>query len=34
LRAAEDAWIALDFPTEPASIAAIADTAARHAKAG
>jgi len=34
LRAAEEAWIALDFPMEPASIAAIADTAARHAKAG
>jgi poly(A) polymerase len=34
LRAAEDAWIALDFPTEPASIAAIADTAARHAIVG
>jgi poly(A) polymerase len=34
LRAAEEAWIALDFPTELASIAAIADSAARHAKAG
>jgi len=34
LRAAEEAWIALDFPMEPASIAAIADTATRHAQAG
>jgi poly(A) polymerase len=34
LRAAEEAWIALDFPMEPTSIAAIADTAARHTKVG
>ncbi len=34
LRAAEEAWIAVNFPTEAASIAAIADAAARNAKAG
>jgi poly(A) polymerase len=34
MRAAEEAWIALDFPVEAASIAAIADAAARHARAG
>jgi poly(A) polymerase len=33
LRAAEEAWIAVNFPTEAASLAAIADAAARHAKA-
>jgi poly(A) polymerase len=33
LRAAEEAWIAVNFPTEQASIAAIADAAARHAQA-
>jgi poly(A) polymerase len=34
MRAAEEAWIAVNFPTEPASLAAIADAAARHGKAG
>ena len=29
LRAAEEAWIAADFPADPAAIAAIADTAAK-----
>jgi poly(A) polymerase len=32
LRAAEEAWIAVNFPTEAASIAAIADAAVRHAQ--
>jgi poly(A) polymerase len=31
LRAAEEVWIAADFPTEAADIAVIADAAARHA---
>jgi poly(A) polymerase len=34
LRAAEEVWIAADFPTEAADVAAIADAAARHALAG
>ena len=29
LRAAEQAWIAADFPADPAAIASIADTAAK-----
>ena len=33
LRAAEEVWIAADFPTEAADIAAIADAAARRARA-
>ena len=34
LRAAEQVWIAADFPTEAADISAIADAAARHVLAG
>jgi hypothetical protein len=34
LRAAEEVWIAADFPTEAADIAAIADGAARRALGG
>jgi poly(A) polymerase len=34
LRAAEDAWIAQGFPTDPATIAAIASAAAEAAKGG
>lgn len=34
LRAAEEVWIAADFPTEAADVAAIADTAARRTTAG
>ncbi len=34
LRAAEDVWIAADFPSEAVDIAAIADAAARRALAG
>jgi poly(A) polymerase len=34
LRAAEDVWIAADFPTEAADVAAIADAAAKRALAG
>jgi poly(A) polymerase len=34
LRAAEEVWIAADFPTEAADVAAIADGAARRALAG
>jgi poly(A) polymerase len=33
LRAAEEVWIAADFPTDPADVAAIADAAARRALA-
>jgi poly(A) polymerase len=31
LRAAQEVWIAADFPTEAADVAAIADAAARRA---
>jgi poly(A) polymerase len=34
LRAAEEVWIAADFPTDAADVAAIADAAARRALAG
>jgi poly(A) polymerase len=34
LRAAEEVWIAADFPTDAADVAAIADAAARRAVAG